>query len=75
MAREQFAVAIKCGACGQSGSVEWDQRCRFEPGIGFRRRLALVSEGFHDESAATPSREPKIVCDACGTVLAGQEAN
>jgi|HubBroStandDraft_5_1064220.scaffolds.fasta_scaffold40298_5 hypothetical protein len=73
MARDQFAVPIECSACGQTGSVEWDRLCRFEPGVGFRRRLALVSKGFHNEFASTPSRDPKIVCDACGIASSERE--
>jgi len=73
MARGQFAVPIRCRSCGQAGSVEWDQHCRFEPGIGFRRRLVLVSSGFRNEFASMPSREPKIVCDVCGTVQSERE--
>jgi hypothetical protein len=67
MARDQFAVPIKCNTCGQTGSTAWDQHCRFEPGVGFRRRLLSVSSGFRNEFASIPSRDPKIVCDACGT--------
>jgi hypothetical protein len=73
MAREQFAVPIKCSSCGQVGSAEWDQRCRFEPGVGFRRRLVLVSDGFRNEFASVPSRDPKIVCEVCGTVQCERE--
>jgi hypothetical protein len=72
MARDQFAVPIKCSACGQTGSTEWDRHCRFEPGVGFRRRLALVSSGFRNEFASSPSRDPKIVCEVCGTALSEQ---
>lgn len=73
MASGQFAVAIKCSSCGQFGSVEWDQHCRFEPGMGFRRRLMLVSKGFRNEFASLPAREPKIVCELCGTALSERE--
>lgn len=73
MAHGQFAVPIKCGSCGQLGSAQWDQHCRFEPGMGFRRRLMLVSKGFRDESASTPSLDPKIVCELCGTVQSERE--
>ena len=73
MARDQFAVPIKCSSCGQVGSAEWDRLCRFEPGVGFRRRLVLVSSGFRNEFASTPSRDPKIVCDVCGTVQPERE--
>lgn len=67
MARGQFAVPIKCNACGQIGSAAWDQHCRFEPGVGFRRRLLSVSGGFHSEFASNPSKDLRIVCDVCGT--------
>ena len=67
MARDQFAVPIKCSSCGQLGSTAWDQHCRFEPGVGFRRRLLSVSSGFREESASMLSRDPKIICDVCGT--------
>ena len=67
MARDQFAVPIKCSSCGQLGSTSWDQHCRFEPGVGFRRRLLSVSSGFREESASMPSRDPKIICDVSGT--------
>ncbi len=73
MARDRFAVPIKCSSCGQSGSAEWDQLCRFEPGIGFRRRLVLVSKGFSNEFASAPAQHPKIVCDVCGTVQSEME--
>ncbi len=69
MASGQFAVPIKCNACGQIGSTAWDQHCRFEPGVGFRRRLLSLSSGFHNEFASVPSKDPKIICDACGTAL------
>lgn len=73
MANGQFAVPIECRSCGQRGSAQWDQHCRFEPGLGFRRRLMLVSKGFHNEFASAPLREPKIVCEACGTVQSERE--
>jgi hypothetical protein len=73
MARDQFAVPIKCSSCGQAGTTEWDQRCRFEPGVGFRRRLVRLSDGFRNEFASMPSREPKIVCEACGTAQSERE--
>ena len=69
MARDQFAVPIKCNSCGQVGSTAWDQLCRFESGVGFRRRLISVSSGFRNEFALVPSKDPKIVCDVCGTTL------
>ncbi len=73
MARDQFAVPIKCNSCGQIGSTAWDQLCRFESGVGFRRRLISISNGFHNEFASVPSKDPKIVCDACGTALSELE--
>ena len=73
MARDQFAVPIKCSSCGQLGSTAWDQHCRFEPGVGFRRRLLFVSSGFREESASMLSRDPKIICDECGTALSELE--
>lgn len=73
MARAQFTVTIQCTSCGQLGSVEWDRHCRFEPGVGFRRRLAEVSKGFRNEFASTPALDPRIVCEMCGTAQSERE--
>jgi|HubBroStandDraft_5_1064220.scaffolds.fasta_scaffold19793_4 hypothetical protein len=62
---ERFAVAIKCAACAQVGSVAWEEVTSLGATIG-GSKLISVSNGFHTDGL-TPSGSPRIVCDHCDT--------
>lgn len=66
--RAAFAVAVKCAACGQAGSILWEENAFPSPG-GPRRSLVLVSGGFHASEARGDSGDPQIVCSHCQAVL------
>jgi hypothetical protein len=66
--RAAFSVAVKCAACGQVGSILWEENAFPSPG-GPRRTLVLASGGFHANDVRGASGDPQIVCDHCNAIL------
>jgi ribosomal protein S27E len=66
--RSSFAVDVKCPACGQVGSVIWEENALPSPS-GPGRMLILVSGGFHAGETRGHSGDPQIICNNCDAVL------
>lgn len=43
MAREKFSVPVKCGRCGQQGTIVWEENVGFSLSRGPQTMLAAVS--------------------------------
>lgn len=66
---ERFAAPISCPACGQVGSVTWEE-IRIERGNRTgSATLISVSNGFHTGESVTRYDSPRVVCDRCDTEL------
>ncbi len=57
-------LTLKCPNCGQDGFVAWD-----DDDSGGPRRLAHVSEGFHQEAGRAKDSTVLLVCNACDQIL------
>jgi hypothetical protein len=65
---ERFAVAIKCPACSQVGSVTWEKARTPTGDAAASSKLISVSNGFHTDHDPARPGGPRIVCDHCDTV-------
>ena len=66
--RSTFTVEVKCSACGQAGSVTWEENALPSPS-GPRRILVRMSGGFHASETRGLSGDPQIVCNNCNAIL------
>lgn len=57
---QQHAVEIQCLHCGQVGAVLWETDAASE-----RRKLLILSGGFHLEDGRTVTGYSAIICDHC----------
>jgi hypothetical protein len=54
-------VDFACPHCGQSGDVVWR-------GVGAKRQLVSLSNGFHIETGRLPGVRHVVICDSCDEI-------
>ena len=69
MARERFSVPVKCGRCGQQGTIIWEENTGDALTRGPQTSLVAVSSGFYERIARNHRGSVEIVCERCNTVL------
>jgi hypothetical protein len=69
MAREKFSVPVKCGRCGQQGTIVWEENAGDSLCRGPQTTLVAVPAGFYERVARNHRGTVEIVCGRCNTVL------
>jgi hypothetical protein len=69
MARERFSVPVKCGRCGQQGTIVWEENAGDALSRGPQTTLVSISSGFYERVARSHRGSVEIVCQRCNTVL------